>query len=232
MKRWVEVSTGLFLFALSTAAWSAVQEVTCTASLAPTELNVDLACAQFNGPAQALTSISIELRGQISGTMSLTNNTSGTLTASATTFTDFNLASVAGFGPTDPADSGFSWTNPLFRASFDTGPLTIADGQPGVVTRSSNIESATLALNTTQFQPYTGAGTFIIHVDTLTGLDNLSAFPTGGHGTPIIPGQEISATVTAVVQYSLVPEPSAVSLVAVGLLGLLWLNRRRRFMTR
>jgi hypothetical protein len=228
MKRWVEASTGLFLFALCTASFAAVQEVTCTASLAPTELNVDLACAQFHGPVQALTSISIELRGQISGTMSLTNNTQGTLTATATTLTDFNLASIAGFGPTDPANSGFSWTNPLFSASFDTGPLNLAAGQSKVVTVSSQVESATLALNTTQFQPYTGAGTFNLHVDTLTGLENVSAFPTGGHGSPIIPGQEISATVTALIQYSVVPEPAAVSLVAVGLLGLLWLNRSRR----
>jgi hypothetical protein len=228
MKRWVEASTGLFLFALCTASFAAVQEVTCTASLAPTELNVDLACAQFHGPVQALTSISIELRGQISGTMSLTNNTQGTLTATATTLTDFNLASIAGFGPTDPANSGFSWTNPLFSASFDTGPLSLAAGESKVVTGSSQVESATLALNTTQFQPYTGAGTFNLHVDTLTGLENVSAFPTGGHGSPIIPGQEISATVTALIQYSVVPEPAAVSLVAVGLLGLLWLNRSRR----
>lgn len=228
MKRWVEASTGLFLFALCTASFATVQEVTCTASLTPTELNVDLACAQFNGPAQALTSISIELRGQISGTMSLTNNTQGTLTATATTLTDFNLASIAGFGPTDPANSGFSWTNPLFSASFATGPLNLAAGESKVVTVSSQVESATLALNTTQFQPYTGGGTFNLHVDTLTGLVNVSAFPTGGHGSPIIPGQEISATVTALIRYSVVPEPAAVSLVAVGLLGLLWLNRSRR----
>jgi len=230
MKAWARWAGG-FVFSVSCgAAFATVEVVNCTAPAAPTELSVALHCGQFDPAGRTLTSISIELTGNISGTVSLTNTTQTVKSANITTFSRFSIGSIAGLGAGDFPASGFSWTNPLFTASIsaDLSDIPANGGTKTSDLLTSNDVSATLGLNTTQFNPYLGAGTFDIGVTTLTGV---TIFPTGGVDTPFIPGQEnTTASVSAMVTYTFVPEPATVSLIAVGLLGLgaLQLRAHRR----
>ena len=225
MKAWIRWAAGCLYSVSCGAAFAAVQVVHCTAPAAPTELNLALHCDQFSPSGGTLTSISIELSGHVTGNISLTNNSSIQRTASATTFSEFTVTSIASFGPGDFPASGFSWSNPLFTASLKAAFVNMPAFQTPNATSFTTTDGSATLLDTTQFDPYLGAGTFDIGVTTLTGV---TIFPTGGVDTPLIPGQEnTTATVSAIVTYTFVPEPAMVSLFAVGLLALVWVHRRR-----
>jgi hypothetical protein len=214
MNRWVTLTTGFLVSALCCNVVSAaVLAVDClNIGPVPTELNVNLACPQFNLAGQ-VSSISIELTGAIGGALSLTNNGQITQSATATTTSQFSVNLIDGSGP-GPA-SGFAWTNPLFVVSPTTGPVNVLPGQTFSIPLSAS-QSSTLGPDTTQISRYVGPGSFDINVTTLTGLSAL------GGGGQITVGQSTNAEIFGQVTYtySLVPEPSVLLLIPVGLLGL------------
>src|SRR5215467_11461032 len=124
----------------------------------PTELNANIVCPQFSGGG--LTSVQISVSGGITGSITLTNNASTTQTVTGTTSSAFSIGALA----------GFTIVNPIFSASYTTGPQSLTAGQSKTFAGLSGTGSDNLGTDTTVLAPYTGAGTFNIAVSTLTGL--------------------------------------------------------------
>jgi PEP-CTERM motif len=202
---------------------AATLELSCTnTGVTKTELDGNIACPSFNLAGQVLSSIEIDLTGTVdsSSLLSLTNNAATTQTASAKTLSDFFVQTVAGKGPGNAPNSGFTWANPVFTVQADTGSVTLSSGQ----SKSFNVsgtQTGTLGIDTTQFAPYIGPNPFDIHATTITGLS-----VTGGGGQ-IVAAQATNVTLTGKVIYTYlpVPEPATVSLIAVGIVALLAFRR-------
>jgi hypothetical protein len=120
--------------------------------------------------------------------------------------------------------AGFTFVNPIFSASFTTGPQTLTAGQSKTFSGLSGTGGGSLGTDTTVLLPYEGAGTFSIAVSTLTGL-NVS-----GGGGQVASNQSTSANGTAMVTYNSqmtgVPEPGTLAMIGLGILGLAFVSRR------
>jgi hypothetical protein len=186
--------------------------INCSTASSPTELTGNIVCSQFSPAFGSLSSISILIKGGISGSITLTNNNSSAQAASGTTTSVLNVGALA----------GFSFVNPLSSESFTTGPFTLSPFQTLTVSGLSGSGSGTI-LDTTVFAPYEGAGFFNIGVSTLTELAI-----TGGGGN-ISAAQATSANGTATVTYTFntnVPEPATLALLGLGLAALGFVRRR------
>src|SRR5262249_31058444 len=161
--------------------------VDCGSVSGPTEfLSAGILCPQFDPALGTLSSISISISGGITGSLTLTNGSTATVTSVETTSTQFSVGAL----------SGFSFVNPVFSASFTSGNRTLNAGQTLTISGLSGNGNGSLGTNTTTFAPYVGAGNFSILVSTATTLAG-----TGGGGFPMF-AQATIANATAVVTYT------------------------------
>ncbi len=136
-------------------------------------------------------------------------------TTTATTFGNFSITPLA----------GFSFGSPLFTTSFTTGSQTIpVSSSVNFGPFTSSTMNAT-SLDTSNFAPYLGAGSFNIAVTTATFLALQGGNGNSG-GTNVTNG-----SATAVVTYdfsptSKTPEPTTMLLFGSGLVGLGLLRKR------
>src|SRR5262245_61583687 len=161
--------------------------VNCSTVSGPTELvSAAIVCGQFNIGGTTLSNISIAVSGGISGSITLTNGDVNPQSGSGTSTTSFNFAPL----------TGFTFSNPIYPASFTTGAQPLAAGQTATFSGLSGTGSGSLGNDTTQFGNYTGAGTFNVLVSTST------FFSSGGTGGSFSAAQSSSANATAVVTYT------------------------------
>jgi len=171
------------LLCLSATASAATSVVNCSTVTSTTELNASVVCPQFNGVG--LQSVEITVSGTITSTITLTNNGTSAETGSGTTSSGFNVGALA----------GFTFSNPVFTASFSTGPQSLSAGQT-LVLAGSGSGSGSLGTNASNLGPYTGSGNFSLPIATSSGLTALIGG--GNFGT----SQSTSASATAVVTYT------------------------------
>jgi hypothetical protein len=190
--------------------------VNCGTVSGPTELvSAAILCPQFSLLGQTLSNIQITVSGGITGSITLTNGDVATQTGTGTTTTSFNFGAL----------SGFTFVNPIFPASFTTGTRTIAGNTTLTVSGLSGSGGGALGNDTTIFAPYRGGGNFSILTTTST------FFSAGGTGGAFMAAQSNSANATAVVTYTYsptttIPEPTAMSLLGLGLVGFGFLARK------
>jgi hypothetical protein len=202
---------GKFCFSLlpalmfSAAASASILTVNCSTIGSPTELAGNVVCAQFN--LAGLQSVQITVTGGITGSITLTNNSTTPQTVSGTTSSRLSVGALA----------GFSFVNTIFTASYTTGSQGLLAGQVATFAGLSGSGSGNLGTDSTILAPYIGAGTFNIGLSTLTDLSVI------GGGGQIASSQSTNAHGTAEVTYtyatSTVPEPTTMSLMGLGLLG-------------
>jgi len=191
--------------------------VNCSTAGGPTELvSAAVVCGQFNVGGATLSNISIAVSGGITGSITLTNGDSNPHSGSGSTTSSFNFAPL----------NGFSFINPIFPATFDTGGIQpLAAFQTLTLSGLSGSSNGTLGADTTVFGDYTGGGFFNIFVSTDT------IFSSAGTGGKFSAAQSSNANATAVVTYTYdfaaaAPEPSTISLFGMGLLGFSFLARK------
>jgi hypothetical protein len=181
-----------------------------------TELNASLSCPQFNGVG--LTSIRLDLTGELLGTIVLTNNASDSRSGTGTTSSEFNL----GFLP------GFVFPTPFFIVSFTTGSQTLAGGESQTFAGLSGSNGAnSVNNNAATFSTYEGAGNFSVPVGTTTSLI------ISGGGGQFGGSQTTQASSAGTVTYTFsevdtgdVPEPGGLLLLGAGLMAFSLCRRR------
>lgn len=209
--------------ALTLAAGSAnaaYVSYSCTVITGPTELSGTLECPQYAG-AGTLTSIDLTVSGEITGSITLTNNAETQQTVTGTTTSLFFQ---------DPPLSG-DWTppmgSPLFTVSFTTGSVTLDPGE----TRSFVGLLGSGSWNgvyTGDLSSYIGSDNVGVPIYTQT------AFALIGGGGQVGSNQSTAGTVAAIIGYTFrdgvdeVPEPQSWAMLTGGiaLLGLARIRRR------
>src|SRR5262249_46838070 len=152
------------LAAFCGAASAAILVVNCGTVSGPAELAAaSVLCPQFNLAGQTVSSISINISGGITGSLTLTNGTATTQTATETTSSQFSAGALTGFG----------FVNPVFPASYTSGNRTLNAGQTLTISGLSGNGNGSLGTNTTTFGPYIGPGNFTIPVSTATDVANV-----------------------------------------------------------
>jgi hypothetical protein len=155
-----------------------------------------------------LTSITITVTGEIDGTITLTNNSTSSQTATGSTSSTFTVEAL----------SGFSFSSPLFTASLTTGSQLLTAGQSKTFSGLTSGTDSGMLTNSALFGPYIGGSFFDVFVDTLTGISI-----TGGGGN-IAGAQSTTAQAGATVDYEYriagpTPEPATFSMLGLGLLA-------------
>ncbi|MGA3099180.1 MAG: choice-of-anchor E domain-containing protein [Bryobacteraceae bacterium] len=205
----------LFLMAASASASiitynSGTSPAVTNIALQATELNGNVVFPDFNCPGCTLTSVSITLEGDISGSISLHNGDVSSQTSSGTTTTQFTGGSL------------FS-----FSANFGTGSQLILAGGTYLLSSGSGTNSATDVV-TSGLSSYVGTGFWNLPVSTLSGLTIL------GGGGNMTGSQTTQASAEGTITYTYtpagtVPEPATLSLIGGALLGLGVLGRKKLF---
>ena len=231
----MKVSKVLFVLALvallGTAAWADTLTENCTIVSSAVELSSSISCAQFNVAGATLTNISILLTGTITGTITVANTSGTNVTVNSSTSTAFSFGSL----------TGFTYSNPLFSASFAVPANTVVcptsgggGGGGGCVSpavptpytfNGSNTHTGTIA--TTNVAGYSGASTFLIPVTTVTSLSDSSS---GGNAsfTHTTNGQATAQVTFTYTTGGATPEPTTTSLIGCGILALGFVARRLR----
>jgi PEP-CTERM motif len=195
----------------------------CGTASGPTELGGAagaFSCTLFDSTLGTLNSMSLEIQGSITGSITLQNGSNSPQNMSGTTQVSF----VAG------ALAGFSLASPLFTASFGTGLQSVPAGATVSFGPLNASGSTAVMLNNTNLAPYQAAGGGLFGVSGST-LSGLSISGGGGFGGG---SNATSASLTAAVSYEYdavvkppIPEPGTWALAVLGLVGLGWRLRQR-----
>ncbi len=193
---------------------------TCGSLSGPTELSGAFSCTQFDSALGTLNSMSLEIQGLSTGSITLQNGSNSPQNMSGTTQVSFYADALA----------GFSLASPLFTASYGTGVQSIPAGATVVFGPLNAGGSTGAMLNNTNLAPYqaAGGGLFALSGSTLSGLSISGGGGFGGGSAAT------SASLTAAVSYEYdtvvkppIPEPGTWALAVLGLVGLGWRLRRR-----
>ena len=228
MNTFLKVTAAAFIGSMMLSAPTSAALVsvsgTCGSVSGPTELipaPPSFGCSRFDSNLGSLTSMSLTITGQISGSITLSNGGGAAATFAGTTQSQFYVAAL----------SGFTLSSPLFTATMGTGPQTIGATSSTVFSGLTGGANSGAMINNTVFIPYQapgGVGTFDINVSTLTGL------LISGGGGQAGGSQSTTASATAAVRYTYddgavtTPEPATMALLGAGMLALGVARRRRR----
>lgn len=231
MSRQTNLALALVLVALGIGSASAAtityNDATTPAvvgiSLRPTELNGTIEFPQWDPsafPGYSLDSVTFTLTAHIEGDINLNNKGDGPAEISGTTTSTFRMK--------DLNDNFIVVVIPAYTTGFQTIP---GGGVPQVFSGLNDTQTNSSEVFTTGLGGYTGSGSFLLPVSSITGLSCV-----GGGGNAEC-GQTTFASATGTVTYayslsdipSEVPEPGTFGLMgsAMAMAGF-YLRRRRQ----
>lgn len=181
------------------------------APLSDVEISGTLSVARFDSSLGVLTGVSWSITGAIASILGIENDSAGTIRGSASTNVDFDV---------DSADLSLG-ASPDFSVSGSTGLVTLGVGESALFPiTSQNTITGTEAPSAV----FLGPGTIDLTYLTAT------SFGGSGFGGDLTLSQVTDAGITFSItyEYTVVPEPGSLAMLAAGLLGLAGAARVRR----